>query len=671
MVALPDNRVLVLDDGTPVGADLVDRMVALMPDRALVLRKRGASDHPGAQVVRDVGSSSFDLGRAVAVAHDLGTSWIAVPRGLDESMSMVVDLVSATARHCGDGHPGYAVLFSDEGREYARAAVVADVRDMITTGLLALAAVGVARRTGASLDILMLGADPDNTSQDWREAVASLTTVEGAEYLESAIKLGIEAGLEVKVVPLPTAPGPQRGRTLLEVVRSGGYDVVLDDLRPMGISTPIGRRAQIKASLTSNDDPDTAYLLLTKAPCDVVVVVDAVRLGVLPADALRAGAAGALALGVVGTGMIAAAPATPAGTVAAADSQPAESGSGELTDAQKIELQAQLETAKQQLQAQQEKEAEARAVLQQAKQARAQARNAALQGREVLKTGMDWDATGQLPTVAVAGAAKSSPDTGTVGAQTGGAKSGKAALAKATSSKNPTAKKKTATAANRAKKQAVAKKRATSKKTATAANRAKKQAVAKKRATSKKTATPKADADASHLVTQESGSVAAQVTEQAQQAHARKHKAAAQSHVQRGRELLRSGSVKATLSKAARSKAKQDLAQARAAQRQLDKQIRTLDQKLSIRVEPTQNYTITAVFGQPGSYWSLGYHTGLDYAAPAGTPIFAADQGTVVQAGWGGAYGNYTVIEHENGVTTHYATPTLAGGQSWPEGEGR
>ena len=68
---------------------------------------------------------------------------------------------------------------------------------------------------------------------------------------------------------------------------------------------------------------------------------------------------------------------------------------------------------------------------------------------------------------------------------------------------------------------------------------------------------------------------------------------------------------------------------------------------------PTTNYQFSARFGQPGG-WSSGYHTGLDFAAPTGTPVFAALAGTVVEAGWAGAYGNHLVIKHD-GVKTLYA----------------
>ncbi|MER5639774.1 M23 family metallopeptidase [Kitasatospora sp. NPDC002227] len=58
---------------------------------------------------------------------------------------------------------------------------------------------------------------------------------------------------------------------------------------------------------------------------------------------------------------------------------------------------------------------------------------------------------------------------------------------------------------------------------------------------------------------------------------------------------------------------------------------------------PVSGYALTAHYGQSGSYWSQ-LHTGLDFAAPTGTPVVAVAAGTVSSAGWSGAYG-YRVIQ--------------------------
>ncbi len=48
-------------------------------------------------------------------------------------------------------------------------------------------------------------------------------------------------------------------------------------------------------------------------------------------------------------------------------------------------------------------------------------------------------------------------------------------------------------------------------------------------------------------------------------------------------------------------------------------------------------------------------HTGIDVAAGHGTPIYAANRGTVIFAGWYGGYGNAIVIDHGGGLSTLYA----------------
>ncbi len=54
----------------------------------------------------------------------------------------------------------------------------------------------------------------------------------------------------------------------------------------------------------------------------------------------------------------------------------------------------------------------------------------------------------------------------------------------------------------------------------------------------------------------------------------------------------------------------------------------------------------------------LGYtkmHTGVDFAAPTGTPIHAAGPGKVIHAGWRGGYGRTVMIKHPSGHVTLYA----------------
>ncbi|MFG2333672.1 M23 family metallopeptidase [Streptomyces sp. NPDC048604] len=87
---------------------------------------------------------------------------------------------------------------------------------------------------------------------------------------------------------------------------------------------------------------------------------------------------------------------------------------------------------------------------------------------------------------------------------------------------------------------------------------------------------------------------------------------------------------------------------------------------------PTSSYTITSEYGQAGSMWSSGYHTGLDFAAPTGTPVKAVHGGTIKSAGWSGSYGYRIVLELEDGTEVWYAhlsSMTVSAGQTVTTGD--
>ncbi|MEX2194611.1 MAG: peptidoglycan DD-metalloendopeptidase family protein [Thermoleophilaceae bacterium] len=63
------------------------------------------------------------------------------------------------------------------------------------------------------------------------------------------------------------------------------------------------------------------------------------------------------------------------------------------------------------------------------------------------------------------------------------------------------------------------------------------------------------------------------------------------------------------------------------------------------------NGPVVSPFGQR---WGR-LHAGIDIAVPSGTPIRAADSGSVVLAGWTGGYGNYVCIQHTSNLSTCYA----------------
>ncbi|WP_405979573.1 M23 family metallopeptidase [Streptomyces sp. NBC_00158] len=69
---------------------------------------------------------------------------------------------------------------------------------------------------------------------------------------------------------------------------------------------------------------------------------------------------------------------------------------------------------------------------------------------------------------------------------------------------------------------------------------------------------------------------------------------------------------------------------------------------------PTSSYTLTSHYGVAGSMWSSGYHTGLDFAAPTGTPVKAVGSGKIISAGWSGAYGYRIVLKLDDGTEIWY-----------------
>ncbi|MBY8344414.1 M23 family metallopeptidase [Streptomyces spinosirectus] len=109
--------------------------------------------------------------------------------------------------------------------------------------------------------------------------------------------------------------------------------------------------------------------------------------------------------------------------------------------------------------------------------------------------------------------------------------------------------------------------------------------------------------------------------------------------------------AKAEKDAAAKAQAAKDKAEAAAKKKAEAARLAELAKQYKL---PVASYTITGTFGQPGSMWSSGYHTGLDFAAPTGTLIKAVHGGTVKEAGWAGAYGYRTIITLDDGTELWY-----------------
>ncbi|MGW2519104.1 M23 family metallopeptidase [Streptomyces sp. NPDC001617] len=87
---------------------------------------------------------------------------------------------------------------------------------------------------------------------------------------------------------------------------------------------------------------------------------------------------------------------------------------------------------------------------------------------------------------------------------------------------------------------------------------------------------------------------------------------------------------------------------------------------------PVSGGTIGTGYHVAGSMWSSGYHTGVDFVVPTGTSIKSVGAGTVVTAGWGGAYGNQVVVRLADGYYAQYghmSQISVSVGQTVSEGQ--
>jgi murein DD-endopeptidase MepM/ murein hydrolase activator NlpD len=87
---------------------------------------------------------------------------------------------------------------------------------------------------------------------------------------------------------------------------------------------------------------------------------------------------------------------------------------------------------------------------------------------------------------------------------------------------------------------------------------------------------------------------------------------------------------------------------------------------------PVDHVMIGTPYHKSGAMWASGYHTGVDFVVPTGTPLKAVASGTVVTAGWGGSYGNNVVLRLPDGKYAQYAhmsSISVSVGQTVSEGQ--
>ncbi|GAB2801274.1 M23 family metallopeptidase [Streptomyces chlorus] len=103
---------------------------------------------------------------------------------------------------------------------------------------------------------------------------------------------------------------------------------------------------------------------------------------------------------------------------------------------------------------------------------------------------------------------------------------------------------------------------------------------------------------------------------------------------------------------AARERAAEEAERAREAEERAAREAER--KRLTTFVSPIAGSYVSTGYLSGGAVWSSGSHTGVDFHAASGTPVLSVGMGTVVEAGWGGAYGNQVVIKMHDGTYTQY-----------------
>jgi len=86
---------------------------------------------------------------------------------------------------------------------------------------------------------------------------------------------------------------------------------------------------------------------------------------------------------------------------------------------------------------------------------------------------------------------------------------------------------------------------------------------------------------------------------------------------------------------------------------------------------PIKDGKITTAYGKKGKMWSKGYHTGVDFAVPAGTNVLAVADGKIEAANWGKAYGTQLVQKVEGGwvIYAHLSKALVKAGDKVTKGQ--
>lgn len=686
--------IVVMVDDAPASRVLPEVAVEAW-ENVHVLVAEGTDGLPANITMVHPAKGQVTLDRAFKLAQRETVPWVGIRRDLAPPQELLVQLLECTGRYATKDLPGFAALMmGSEVSAVERILCVVNLEDGKPSGLMTLIAVVSATSTGAELDVLVMGV-PDRPLPSKVETVRDLFAgSRDRDLYEQALRRIEESGHQANWILVNDVTDPVS--VVLDQLKAEHYQLVLDHLGDLKLGGRMGRGKRLRAAAGPNGPGAIPNAVLTQTDVPLLLVLDAVRLGIVSPTVVKASAAGLLALGAIGA-------AAPAGAATSRDRADA-SISQTVTD-----YEVALDQAAQGASPAAVEEAHDQA------QESAKVASATIRGEEVPaeEAAPATDAEGGGTTEAAAPAAD---EEGTASEQAAdeGAEGEDATAQDATGEEAPveeSADPVETLAPGSLDPKEVAPEEAENVKaddvdvdadevSVQDAQKSQDEAAESKQDLTKAEEKFEEAQDESVDAKKDADQAAEQAAEasadlQAAQADYDETIAATQDTIDQGAGL--SGVIPGTATdeevaaaEAARQAAADELAaatqaadealveyeeaaiEANEAYLAMEEEATDLTQAdaehqeasavaeaeqeavASQRQAPVEGVDVGTHYGAHGSMWSTGTHTGIDYPAPTGTEVTAAASGTVVEVSSGGAYGNRVVIEHDDGYYTTY-----------------
>ena len=653
--------------------------------RTVVVAHQGLTQLDGAEIVHPKRTVSIDAAFRQAAHEQM--PWITMRRDVagPDSLSQVLE---ATGRRARKDLPGFAVLFTGpEPRSASRILAVVDRADDHPSGLLTLVAVASAQATGAVLDVLLIGAPGETVRTPKGDGTLQISR--DKDLYEQAVRRSQESGLTVNWIVAEDVA--DKRSLVLEQVAEGDYDLVIEDLSSVRLGGRIGRRGRIRRAVDPDGPAMIVRAVLDDTEVPLVVVLDNVRLGLVPPVVVKGGAGAALALGIMAsTAPVASASPSERAKVHETVSQTVESYKDALGQAAAMTAPTTVEAAT--LAAQQSATEWHQAADQElGAQAGAEIGGGGQPGQvsEDIEAPPADDASDETRDAEEAAAGDAQADERLGGADAAGRPAapapddvrpdkapkvdpgsvkvsddvgkGDVSRTQKKSEKARTDLKKTQKAFDSAQEDAVdaiVEAQEAAEDAPLAADELSAAVDTYEQVYAETEATIEAATGSFFGLVGGSAQEEIAAAEQAQGAaltaldEAREHADEALDHYQ-------SAAHEATTANADLQVAAADVTDVRATHAKASARAKATEAAYdesvaNTRVSPVPGYAVTTAHGVSGPMWSTGHHTGVDYASPTGTEVVAAASGTVVEVGSSGAYGNRIVVDHGDGYRTTY-----------------